>query len=222
MILSQKDGITVRVMKEDDYPRVKTFMKDYFHYDEPMGMGLEEPIHLQHEEEVDRQYLAVIRQGLSIVALDDNNGGLLVGIAVAETMDPIEMAKQHKEAEEMEPNALGLSRKLIAKVEPEANIFERYGVSSYLSLLAISVHPSMRQRRILVILSRCLFTLGRSRGHTLFITSGTNHYSSRSAMKAECECIHALAYADYKDDQGRPIYNPPAPHTQIRILASKM
>ncbi|EDW48575.1 GM21943 [Drosophila sechellia] len=122
----------------------------------------------------------------------------------------------------MEPNALGLSRKLIAKVEPEANIFERYGVSSYLSLLAISVHPSMRQRRILVILSRCLFTLGRSRGHTLFITSGTNHYSSRSAMKAECECIHALAYADYKDDQGRPIYNPPAPHTQIRILASKM
>jgi len=146
MILSQNDGITVRVMKEDDYPRVKTFMTDYFHYDEPMGMGLEEPIHLQHEEEVDRQYLAVIRQGLSIVALDDNNGGLLVGIAVAETMDPIEMAKQHKEAEEMEPNALGRSRKFIAKVEREANIFERFGVSSYLSLLVISVHPSMRQR----------------------------------------------------------------------------
>ncbi|EDW51017.1 GM13165 [Drosophila sechellia] len=137
-------------------------------------------------------------------------------------MDPIEMAKQHKEAEEMEPNALGLSRKLIAKVEREANIFERYGVSSYLSLLAISVHSSMWQRGVLLIISSCLFKLGRLRGLPLFIGSGTNYYSTRSAMKAGCECIHALAYADYTDEQGRPIYNPPAPHTHIRVLASKL
>ncbi|XP_043644510.1 arylalkylamine N-acetyltransferase-like 2 [Drosophila teissieri] len=222
MILSQKDGITVRVMKESDYPIVKTFLRDYFHYDEPMGMGLEEQIHLQHEEEVDRQYLAVITQGLSIVALDDNNGGLLVGIAVAETMDRSEMAKQHKEADEMEPNALGRSRKLIAKMEREAKIFERFGVSSYMNLLAISVHPSMRKRGLLVILSRSLRELGRLRGLPLFIGSGTNYYSTQVAMKEGCESIHSLAYADYKDDHGRPIYNPPAPHTHIRVLAAKL
>ncbi|XP_033156655.1 uncharacterized protein LOC117138585 [Drosophila mauritiana] len=118
--------------------------------------------------------------------------------------------------------ALGRSRKLIAKVEREANIFERFGVSSYLSLLVISVHSSMRQSCVLLILSSCLFKLGRPRGLPLFIGSGTNHYSSRSAMKVGCECIHALAYADYTDEQGRPIYNPPAPNTHIRILASKM
>ncbi|XP_044251949.1 arylalkylamine N-acetyltransferase-like 2 [Drosophila takahashii] len=222
MILSQINGITVRVMKESDYGIVKPFMKDYFHYDEPMGMDLEEEIHLLNEAEVDREYLSVISQGLSIVAFDENNRNLLVGIAVAEEMDPYTMAKQHKEAEEMEPNALGRSRKMIAKVERDARIFERCGVSKYLSLLVISVHASMRGNGLLTHLSVCLFELGRSRGFPLFIGSSTSYYSARTAMNGGLECIHSQAYADYKDDQGRPIYNPPAPHTHIRVLAAKL
>jgi len=222
MILTQINGIKIRIMKESDYEIVKPFMRDYFHYDEPMGIGLQEQIHLQNEAEVDKEYLSVIRQGLSIVAFDENNKHLLVGIAVAEKMDPNIMEKQHKEAAEMEPDALGRSRKMVAKVEREANIFERCGVSTYLSLIAISVHASMRGKGLLAQLSMCLLNLGRSRGFPLFIGCSSSYYSARTAMNQGLDCIHSQAYADYKDDQGRPIFSPPAPHTHMRVVAAKL
>ncbi|XP_017123672.1 uncharacterized protein LOC108143672 [Drosophila elegans] len=222
MILSQRNGITIRLMEESDYPIVKVFMRDYFHYDEPMGIGLEEQIHLLNEEEADEGYLSVISQGLSLVAFDENKGGLLVGIALAERMDPSILAKQHREAEEMEQNALGRSRQMIAQVERDANIFERCSVRIYLNLVAVSVHSSMRGRGLLSHLAVTLMNLGRSREFPLLIGS-TSYYSAKQAMEGlGMKCIHSQAYADYKDDQGRPIYNPPAPHTHVRVLASKL
>ncbi|XP_017077056.2 uncharacterized protein LOC108111925 [Drosophila eugracilis] len=222
MILSQKNGITIRLMEESDYGIVKPFMRDYFHYDEPMGIGLEEQIHLLNEEEVDREYISVINQGLSLVAFDDNTG-LLIGMSLAEKMDPTILAKQHKEAEEIEDNALGRSRKMIAKIERDANIFERCQVPIYLNLIAVSVHESMRGKGVLSHLAVTLMKLGRSRGFPLLIGSSTSYYSAKQAVEGlGMEVIHSQAYAEYKDNQGRPVYNPPAPHTHVRVLASKL
>ncbi|XP_017145983.1 dopamine N-acetyltransferase-like [Drosophila miranda] len=217
-----KDGISIRVMAEKDYSGVKLFMQEQFFTDEPLSRSTGEQVHLQNEKESDEYHLSMIREGTCLIATDENQGGSIVGYVLAGPQYPEDMEKHRKEAAEMEQHTWGRICRLLSKIELEANLFERYGISKALYSHMTSVGASMRGKGLGSRLAATLMEVGRAKGYPLMVAYCTSYYSARQKEALGMECIHSLCYADYKDDQGRVIFTPAAPHTHARIMVIKL
>ncbi|BFG05306.1 dopamine N-acetyltransferase [Drosophila madeirensis] len=222
MSANTNDGITIRIMEEKDYPIVKLFMQVEFFSGEPLSQSTGEQVHLQNEKESDEYHLGMIGEGTCLIATDDNQGGRIVGFVLAGSQYPADLEKHRKEAEEMEQHTWGRICRLLSKIELEANLFERYGISKLLYSHMTSVGVSMRGKGLGSRLAATLMEVGRAKGFPLMIAYCTSFYSARQKEALGMECIHSLRYADYKDEQGRVIFTPAAPHTHARIMVIKL
>ncbi|XP_039483696.1 arylalkylamine N-acetyltransferase-like 2 [Drosophila santomea] len=222
MVSSTKDGITIRIMKKEDYLSVKALLKDSFFQSEPLCQSSGEKVYSQHEKESDEYHLSMISQGTCLVAIDENNGGRLVGLVLAGAQYPEDLEKHRIEAEAMEQNFWGRVSKFLSKIEREANLFERFGISKLLYSYITTVDVSMRGKGLGSRLAATLMEVGRSKGFPVMVAYCTSFYSARQKEALGMKCVHSLSYADYKDEQGRPIFTPAEPHTMARIMAIKL
>ncbi|EDV54591.1 dopamine N-acetyltransferase [Drosophila erecta] len=222
MASSTKDGITIRIMTKEDYPSVKAFMKDDFFQSEPLCQSSGEKVHSQHEEANDEYHLSMIAQGTCLVAIDANNGGRLVGLVLAGAQFPEDLEKHRLEAESMEQNFWGRICKMLSKIEREADLFERFGISKLLYSHITSVDASMRGKGLGSRLAATLMEVGRAKGFPVMVAYCTSFYSARQKEALGMKCVHSLSYADYKGDQGRPIFTPAEPHTMARVMVIKL
>ncbi|KAI8043407.1 hypothetical protein M5D96_004739 [Drosophila gunungcola] len=170
----------------------------------------------------DDNNLSVIAQGTCLVALDEDDGGRLVGFVLAEAQFPEDIEKHRIEAETSRQNGFGRIRVILFKVEREANIFERFGISKVLYSKVTCVDASMRGKGIGSRLAAALMDVGRSKGFPAMLAHCTSFFSARQKQALGMQCIYSLAYADYKDDQGRPIFTPAEPNTMLRVMAIKL
>ncbi|XP_016961804.1 arylalkylamine N-acetyltransferase-like 2 [Drosophila biarmipes] len=222
MIPSTKDGVTIRLMTEEDYGIVKPFVKDNFFGSEPMCASSGEEVHLQNEKENDAYHLCMIAQDTCLVALDEKNGGRLVGVVLAGCQVPQDLEKNRIDAEAMEANFWGRASIFISQIEREANVFERFGISRVLYSHITSADTSMRGKGLGSRLAATLMEVGRSKGFPAMVAYCTSFFSARQKEALGMQCIHSVAYADYKDAQGRAMFTPDAPHTTVRVLAIKL
>ncbi|XP_016976393.1 arylalkylamine N-acetyltransferase-like 2 [Drosophila rhopaloa] len=223
MTSNSKDGITIRIMTQEDYKNVKAFMKDDFFTSEPLCQASgETTVHQQNEKENDIYHLSMIAQGTCLVALDENNGGRLVGFVLAGAQYPEDIEKHRIEADAMEKNVWGRIFVMLSKIEREANLFQRFGISKVLYSHITSVDTSMRGKGLGSRLAATLMDVGRSKGFPAMVAYCTSFFSARQKEALGMQCIHSLTYADYKDDQGRPIFTPAAPNTMARVMAIKL
>ncbi|XP_037711591.1 uncharacterized protein LOC119548424 [Drosophila subpulchrella] len=217
-----KDGATIRVMTKEDYAKVKAFMKDDFYLWEPLCQFSGESVQQQNEEKNDEFHLSMIAQGTCLVAIDENNGGRLVGFVLAGAQFPEDIEQHRVEAEAMEQHTWGRTYRLLSKIEREANIFERFGISKALYSHITSVAKSMRGKGLGSRLAATLMEVGRSKGFPAMVAFCTSFFAARQKEALGMQCIHSLTYADYKDAQGRPIFTPIAPHTMARAMAIRL
>ncbi|XP_037709592.1 dopamine N-acetyltransferase-like [Drosophila subpulchrella] len=222
MSSNTKDGITIRIMTVEDYKNVKAFMKDDFFLSEPLCQSTGESVHQQNEKDNDEYHLSMIAQGTCLVAIDENNGGRLVGFVLAGAQYPEDIEQHRIEAEAMEQHTWGRICILLSKIEREANIFERFGISKVLYSHITSVDKSMRGKGLGSRLATTLMEVGRSKGFPVMVAYCTSFFSARQKEALGMQCIHSLTYADYKDAQGRPIFTPAAPNTMARVMAIKL
>ncbi|KAH8352796.1 hypothetical protein KR084_006397 [Drosophila pseudotakahashii] len=222
MTSNTKDGITIRTMTEGDYKNVKLFMDDDFFKSEPLCQASGEAVQRQNEKENDEYHLSMIDQGTCLVALDENNGGRLVGFVLAGAQYPEDVEKHRIEAEAMEQHTWGRISTLLSKIEREANLFGRFGISKVLYSHITSVHTSMRGKGLGSRLAATLMEVGRSKGFPAMVAYCTSFFSARQKEALGMQCIYSLTYADYKDDKGRPIFTPAAPNTMARVMAIKL
>ncbi|XP_070070194.1 arylalkylamine N-acetyltransferase-like 2 [Drosophila takahashii] len=160
----------------------------------------------------------MIAQGTCLLALDENNGGRLVGFVLAGAQFPEDVEQHRIGAEKMDQNTWGNTSRMLSKIEREANIFERFGVSKVLYSHITSVATSMRGRGLGSRLAATLMDVGRSKGFPAMVAYCTSFYSARQKEALGMQCVHSLAYADYKDAEGRPIFTPFAPHTMASTM----
>jgi len=222
MSSDRKDGVTIRVMTKEDYAKVKEFMKDDFFLWEPLCQFSGESVQQQNEKENDENHLSMIAQGTCLVALDESNAGQIVGIVLAGAHFPEDVARHRLEAEAMEQHLWGRSSVMLSKMEREANLFEHYGISRVLCSEITSVAKSMRGKGLGSRLAATLMEVGRSKGFPAMVAYCTSFFSARQKAALGMQCIYSLAYADYKDAQGLPIFAPIAPHTMARVMAIKL
>ncbi|KAH8347844.1 hypothetical protein KR084_001644 [Drosophila pseudotakahashii] len=222
MTFNTKEGVTIRSMVLEDYENVKLFMREEYFTAEPLSKSSGEAVHLQNEKENDAINISMIAQGTSLLALDENNGGRIVGFVLAGVELPEDVERNSRIAETLEDNAWGRIFVIIEKAEREANIFQRYGISKALYSHVTCVATSMRGRGLGYRLAATLMDLGRSQGFPVMVAYCTSFYSARQKEALGMQCIHSIDYADYKDDQGRVIFTPAAPDTTLRVMAIKL
>ncbi|KAH8377353.1 hypothetical protein KR093_004985 [Drosophila rubida] len=220
--LCSKNGILIRVMRVEDYQNVKVFMGGNFYNGEPLCASSGEDVQKCCEKENDEYHISMIEQGTCLLALNENNGGRIVGLVLAGVQVPSDMEKHRKEAEEMEQNTWGRIAVFLSLVERKVNIFERYGVSKLLYSHITNVDATMRGKGLGGRLAAALMEVGRSLGFPVMVAYCSSFYSARQKEALGMQCIYEHAYADYKDDQGRVVFSPPAPHTHMRIMAIKL
>ncbi|KAI8035913.1 arylalkylamine N-acetyltransferase-like 2 [Drosophila gunungcola] len=222
MTSKPRNGVTIRTMSPEDYENVKAFMKTEYFTAEPLCQSSGEPVHLQNEEENDGINLSMIHQGTCLLALDESNGGRIVGFVLAGAQFSEDVEPQPPAIETLEQNAWGRIYIILIKAKREANLFQRYGISKALYSHVTCVATAMRGKGLGSRLTATLVDVGRSRGLSVRVAYCTSFYSARQKEELDMECIYSLNYADHKDDQGRVIFAPAAPNSTLRVMAMRL
>ncbi|EDW12125.2 arylalkylamine N-acetyltransferase-like 2 [Drosophila mojavensis] len=212
--------VIVRLMQEIDIGEATRFLRDHFYGQEPlMQTPGAQPV--AHDHPKRREYrLSLIRQGTSLVALD---GERIVGVAFADILRPSDLEQNWLEVNEQKPQQLiEHVHYFLSDVERRVRIFEHYNVTNTLYLSILAVDAAVRRQGLGRRLVSALMDLGRVKGLPLLFTTCTSLYSTRVMAALGMDSVLSVPYADYKDDQGIAVIQPPAPHTAVTVMAIKL
>lgn len=212
------NDIVYRVAKECDRENVLDFIRMHYYPEEPITIG-NLP---KRQDSADEEFsVSVISYGASLVAVDLMNNDKIVGVILAGPIEPAEadlMLEESKQCENVNKKWSEILL-LLAYLEKNANIYERYNIKKALHIHVLGVDKNQRGKSIGVNLMQKCFDIGKSLGYPLVTVDCTSVFSIRIAEKLQMECIQTLPYKDYTDNNGRQLFNPPSPHTQIKTFA---
>lgn len=211
----------VRELKEEDFDRFKSFMLEHFYGHEPLYQTPGDHSRYPITPERWTERIQIIRQGLSLAAVDENDR--IVGVAFAKVMQPAELENNWREVNKQKPNDLFTHIcYFLAKVDWDSRIFQRYQVSQALYLHLLCVDSAMRRRGLGGQLVHALLEVGRSKGFPLFFSMCSSRYTARIMAAQGLQTVIAAKYSDYKDEEGNTPIRPPEPHTEIAIMAIRL
>lgn len=211
------NGIVYRVAVESDRDNVLEFIRKYYYPEEPITIGNAPKMQDSADEEFS---VSVIPYGASIIAVDTLNCNRMVGIILAGPIEPGEAVHMVEESKRCESESKKWSEilLLLAHLEENANIYERYNIERALHIHVLGVDCEYRGKSIGVNLMQKCFDAGKSLGYPLVTVDCTSKFSIRIAEKLQMENIYTLAFNDYKDNNGREVFKPPLPHTHIKTF----
>ncbi|XP_062121664.1 arylalkylamine N-acetyltransferase-like 2 [Drosophila sulfurigaster albostrigata] len=216
-------NITIRELKPEDLDEYFRYLIQNFHGHEPLLLTPGDHNFEPDTPERRASRLAVIKQGLSLVAVDSNDGGRIVASAYSEAKVPNDLEKTWREVNEKKPKAfIDHVYFFLAGIEKRSKLFERFEVSNVLYLNILSVGKTVRQQGLGRRLVTAVIELARSKGFPLIAVSCTSLYSTRIMSALGMSIIHSENYSDYKDEDGNVVIKPPEPHTSVNIMAMKL
>ncbi|KAH8263264.1 hypothetical protein KR044_006515 [Drosophila immigrans] len=217
-----KDGILIRIMTLEDLKRIEESIYD----DEPLQSALENESEMKPPKSIivslEETHISMVSQGTSLVAIDEEDSGRIVGSVLAgcETFGDLQM--YYEKIVALDDCAFKTVTIFELETKIKVNYFDRYGVSKVLYSQMTNVDASMRGKGLGTRLAAALMELGRSKGLPIMTAWCTSFYSARQKEAMGMECIYSQKYADYKDSNRQVVFKPPAPHTQLRVLAIKL
>ncbi|KAJ9600500.1 hypothetical protein L9F63_009270, partial [Diploptera punctata] len=64
--------------------------------------------------------------------------------------------------------------------------------------------------------------MAMSAGYSLLYVLCTSYYSYRIAGNMGMQCVYILLYSEYKNEQGNPVFVPPAPQSEVTVFIEKL
>lgn len=211
----------VRVLRQEDFDEFKRFLIDHFYTQEPLLQtpGYHERVEISPE--LWKQRLEALGQGLSLVAVDENDR--FIGVAFAEAMDSEELGKNWLEVNGQKPKELlPHIHYFLSNLEEKSNIFEHYNVTQALYLCILTVDASACGKGLGRRLVGALIELGRSKGFPLLVATCTSVYSQRVMAAQGMEVVLSHRVEDYKDEDGNQPLRPPSPHKEASVMAIRL
>jgi GNAT superfamily N-acetyltransferase len=101
------------------------------------------------------------------------------------------------------------------------NIFERFGVTEYLSALGLVVHPDYRGQGLGEEILKARTNLGRALGLKVTMTFFTTVGGQKSAEKARMQVLAEIPYSIFKTEDGEEVYPVSNPKT-LKIMAMRL
>ncbi|KAH8415092.1 hypothetical protein KR215_002641 [Drosophila sulfurigaster] len=217
MACASADGVVIRDMKVEDYEEVKKLLFDSFYTAEPLSLCLLKKQQIGHSKKHDDHLITMIEEGNCLVAIDERNLNCIVGIILSCNQEPSDVEENRQRAKTSGPIT-----KFLSAIETEANIFERYKVTNALYLFIVCVSAHMRGNGLGTRLTNVLIERARGKGFPLLIADCTSFYAARQMEALSMECAYSFAYADYKDEHGEVVFQPPAPHTHVNVMVKRL
>jgi GNAT superfamily N-acetyltransferase len=101
------------------------------------------------------------------------------------------------------------------------NIFEKYGVTEFLSAFGLYVHPDFRGQGLGTEILKTRTILGKALGLEVTMTFFSTHQGQRAAKKAGMELLAELPYDIFKTEDGKEVYPNMDPKT-VQIMAMRL
>lgn len=214
---SGNNGTLYRVAVPSDGDNVLDFLRKHYYPEEPITIGNYPRVQDSADEDFS---LSVIQYGASIIAIDPTEDDKIVGALLAGPIGPNEADLMEEESKECEKDNKKWSEilLLLAYLERNANIYERYNINKALHVHVLGVDVNYRGKSIGVNLMKKCFEAGKSLDYPLVTADCTSIYSIRVAEKLQMDCIQTLAFSDYRDKTGRQLFKPPLPHSHIKTF----
>ncbi|KAF6201897.1 hypothetical protein GE061_004293 [Apolygus lucorum] len=90
-----------------------------------------------------------------------------------------------------------------------------------LELFILAVDPDFRRQGMATDLGRVSVKYAELSGYRGIKISCTSKYSADAATALGFSLVYSMPYSDYKDENGKPIFTPPLPHTHARIFVKE-
>ncbi|KAF6213286.1 hypothetical protein GE061_011004 [Apolygus lucorum] len=87
-----------------------------------------------------------------------------------------------------------------------------------LDMYMLAVDPDFRRQGMAKALGQAAVLYAKKAGFRGMKITASSQYTTNVANSLGFRVFNSVAYADYKDDAGRVVFSPPAPHTHINIM----
>lgn len=219
LVMDDDGEIQLRIVQEKDRDRVLDLLRKYFFPDEPLT-GSTEPKNAVSEEEEDF-ILSYIQHGTCVMAVHKQSGQLL-GVCMAGPQETDKSDYLFGEAAKEGNKKWGKILKLLACIERDAKVSDRYGVQKILYIIGTCVDASMRGKNIGARLYNAVRNIGRERGFQLLRADCSSFYSAKIKERLGWDCINTVYYKEHLDENNRQIFSPPLPHECCKSYALRL
>ncbi|XP_037934920.1 dopamine N-acetyltransferase-like [Teleopsis dalmanni] len=210
--------LTTKVIKREDYERVLEFLFKYYYPEEPLTIGTEP----KEPDPNDIKFnMGNIKHGACFMALanEGKKEEKVAGVVLAGPKGATEYEHLCEEAEKLEGTKWGTTIKFLAKIEYDANVFEKYDITEAYHAHVLAVDSTYRGKSLGSMLLTKLRDHLSSLGCKLLTVDCTSVYSARLCERLHMKCGNIQYYADYKDEKGEQIFKPPAPHDCVKTYS---
>lgn len=211
-------GISYRIAVLADRSELAELLVKHFYPNEPFNCGWvnDDPV----PEDIVFT-LDTLSQGTSFIALDGANN-TIVGACITGVDEPSSTQAMLDEANRTQNKKWAQYLRLYARIDSDANIYERFNVQKTFHVHCLAVNGDYRGRSIATKLVAESFATAASLGHKICSINCSSVYTERIAVKLKMECISELDMADIKGEDNERLVYPTPPHTSIRSYAKRL
>ncbi|XP_069669192.1 arylalkylamine N-acetyltransferase-like 2 [Periplaneta americana] len=212
------DEYDIVIAKEDDKERIVEFLRKGFYSNSPLIVASGGSPNPPTDKIPSLEYLS---QGLSLLAVSKEDGRIL-GVAINHCTTPEDNAPEESFTKSLSNDPYAKVRRFVRLLKDNANIWKLTGADRGFYINILSVDPSARVRGIGKALSEQAREMARSMGYPLIWRIGINPYSIRISRNMGMDAIYTMPFSEYKDEEGKPIFNVPQPHTECVVFVQKL
>ncbi|XP_017466629.1 PREDICTED: uncharacterized protein LOC108359319 [Rhagoletis zephyria] len=220
---NQAENVQIRRIELSDHDEVLQFLRKHYYLEEPLTIGSEPK---EQDPEDEKFNMSQLANGTCLMAVIESGGGekrkRIAGVLISGPKDSSEAAHLFEEVARLGSNKWGRTLKLLACIERDSNVYERYNVAKALHVHIVAVDSAIRGRAIGARLIEEEKKLGRQLGYPLLTIDCTSYYSAKMSDRLGMDCVNVVKYESYLDRQGKPVFTPPSPHDCVKTFATRL
>nr|BDD85292.1 arylalkylamine N-acetyltransferase 1 [Ischnura senegalensis] len=239
----------IPVMPED-HDRIMAFLRRTFFVDEPLNiaLGLLDGQPKCPEDgrpscmALEAHCREALSHGLSLMAVDTVNvPGNVVGVTLNAEATPEGSEDLATEAMLCPDPKFKRILNLMAHIDRECKVFQRFGVKRLLEMRILSVDSEWRGKGMATALIRMTLQQAKELGYPLFRVDCTSAFSAKAMERVGLKKIYTLKYEDYlEEDEGdkfengiidtimarmkkrKPVFKPAPPHVGVSAFVMEI
>lgn len=215
---SSESDIKYATATVEEHDQILDFIRIHYYREEPITIGHPEKKQTADDEKFSMSFLSEH----TVFKATDGITGELVGVLISGAIKPGDVEEMLAEAETTETKKWSDILKLLAYREGKADVCRRFNVEKSLHVQVMGVDPSHRGKSIGVNLLKFAMAKAKELGFKMLSIDCTSVYSIALAEKLKLECVSVVAFADYRNDEGVVLFNPPSPHTHIKSFIQRL
>ncbi|XP_045480542.1 arylalkylamine N-acetyltransferase 1-like [Harmonia axyridis] len=204
------------IVDESRYDEVLNYLRNHFH-DEPLNVAVGLFKKGQTCQLLENYDMDTMRDGYSIIAIDPDTNKIAGAMlnAISSLGDPELELERMKCIDDIEFHRL---MGLLLRHNSDAQLFRKYNVEKIFELRILSVDSDYRGRGLGQELVKRSEELAREHGFTVLKVDATSFFTQKILEKFGFETVKTVVYHDYRDADGKYIYNTPPPHDTYKIM----